>query len=200
MKKMLFIFILSFSMTSQAASVAVFADAIAGRADVVKTKLKAQPQVLEMTDEVGDNLLLISVSAEREKVLGEVLRLHPNLEHRNSQGKTALNLALLTGNQNITKLLLAAGSQVEPQDFLKAAEKNMDQALLLMLKKDKVLLQTADAEGNTALHLAAREGSAKAAKILVRVGLSKKIKNKKNQTALDLALENKNAETALVLK
>lgn len=200
MKNWILCLILFSGFAARGAMSSAFSAVEQGNVKEVKKQMKADKALVRAQDEKGDTILLAAVAAEQEAVVQEILRFRPDLAHRNLQGKDALNLALMTGHQGIAKKLIQAGARAEPSDFLKAAAKNLAEVVVLLVKKDKGLLQAVDAEGNTALHLAAQEGSTKALRELLRSGARKEIKNKKNQTARDLALENKDAETALILK
>lgn len=49
--------------------------------------------------------------------VGRVLRTHPEIaEHRDSEGRTALHLAVISGNLRATRSLLAAGVEIDPVD------------------------------------------------------------------------------------
>lgn len=201
MRSFFFLFCLVFGFAARADLSLALQNSAEGRLEIVKKELKKNPKLIHQVDAQGDNLLLSAVGGEQEATVKELLKHQPNLNHRNKNNFNALDLSLMMGNEKISLLLLKAGAEFQGVDLRAAAEKNMSQSVEWMLTKKISVLNDVDAtEGNTALHVAAREGSEQVVKILLRKGAAAAIKNKKGQTPKDLAHQNKHSQTETLLK
>jgi uncharacterized protein len=140
--------------------------------------------------------ILLAVKNNLSEVVEEVLRNQKPDFTRSSiaQIGTALAVAAANGNEAITRDLIKAGAKLESQrkgdkatPLLVAAEFGQEKIIQLLItaraKKSAVTNQ-----GNTALHLAARNGHSGACEVLIRNNVEMDTKNKLRQTALDLAI------------
>ncbi len=99
------------------------------------------------------------------------LKLDPN--YRDNRGRSYLDLAIHSDNKDVMEVLVDS---------------------------KKLNLDSQDPEGNTALHLAVINVKPALAQVLINGGASKKIKNKKGQTPLELAKQDKNKKLLELLK
>lgn len=136
-----------------------------------------------------------------------VLKKKPDLEFKNTEGDTALAVALTNDQIEISKELIRAGAKVdvsvagESNDTLliQAAKNNLE-ITKLILAKDKAALNKTNTDGETPLMQAIRYGNNEAAKFLIQNGADKAVKNKTGETALDIAKNSANPEAEKFLK
>lgn len=136
-----------------------------------------------------------------------VLKKKPDLEFKNTEGDTALAVALTNDQFDISKELINAGAKVninvagESNDTLliQAAKSNLE-ITKLILAKDKAAINTTNADGETPLMQAVRYGNNETAKFLIQNGADKTLKNKSGETALDIAKNSANSEAEKILK
>lgn len=110
----------------------------------------------------------------------------------------------------LTLLITASfASQVQASDFIignpseelrNAAAKGEEQKVILLLNKDKNIIDKKDANGNTALIIATEKGNVSLVKILINMGADTTITNNAGQTAEDIAKSNKATDILNVLK
>lgn len=120
------------------------------------------------------------------------------LAARDPLGNTALILAVNSGNNEITELLMAAG--VKP-DIYEAASIGRVELVAQFLKEDPSLLDSYSSEGFTALALASHFGHIETLKYLISCGgnINAVSKHAMNVTPLHAALFGRRLEAAKVL-
>jgi len=116
------------------------------------------------------------------------------LEMQNSVGSTPLHLAAFQGHLETVKQLVSDGSDIYAQNqdksipFHIAAYRGDINIVEFFITKDKDILQTQDASGCTALHLAAMTGKTKVVNLLLSRGANPNLINKSGYPAFILAL------------
>jgi len=158
----------------------------------------------------GDSVLHVAVFSERISVLNFLLKYDLNLKSINKKQQTALDVALLSGQDEASTMLISAYEK-QPQkpdlDFLKIkdilfliAEKNMyltlDHIKRYLTKSD---LNKKNESGDSALHVAAANGSVEVIRILLQAGADPQLKNINNETSLDIAKKLKLKKTIQAL-
>ncbi|AHI07064.1 hypothetical protein BDW_12820 [Bdellovibrio bacteriovorus W] len=136
-----------------------------------------------------------------------VLKKKPDLEFKNSDGETALAVALTNDQIDISKELIQAGAKVDilvagdsKDTLLIQAAKNNLEITKLILAKSKLELNKTNSTGETPLMQAIRYGNNESAKFLIQSGADKTLKNKAGETALDIAKKSANPEAEKFLK
>ncbi|XP_016398403.1 ankyrin repeat domain-containing protein 50-like [Sinocyclocheilus rhinocerous] len=98
------------------------------------------------------------------------------IDHRAYDGHSALSAAALQGYREIVELLMRRGADTDVRDaegrpllYLLVLEGRLDMAILL-IEKGGVPLESKDAEGRTALHVAAWRGDLEGIELLLKYG------------------------------
>uniref|UniRef100_A0A9J8APR5 Ankyrin repeat domain 50-like n=1 Tax=Cyprinus carpio carpio TaxID=630221 RepID=A0A9J8APR5_CYPCA len=98
------------------------------------------------------------------------------IDHRAYDGHSALSAAALQGHREIVELLMRRGADTDVRDaegrpllYLLVLEGRLDMAILL-IEKGGVPLESKDAEGRTALHVAAWRGDLEGIELLLKYG------------------------------
>lgn len=98
------------------------------------------------------------------------------IDHRAYDGHSALSAAALQGHREIVELLMRRGADTDVRDaegrpllYLLILEDRLDMATLL-IEKGGVPLESKDAEGRTALHVAAWRGDLEGIELLLKCG------------------------------
>jgi ankyrin repeat protein len=118
-------------------------------------------------------------------------------QRRDKQGFSPLMLALERRRQDMADALTQASLNL---DLFEAATLGQAWRLEQLLKADPMLAMAANADGRSALHLAALFGHADAAALLLKRGAPKRIRDKDGLTPLDLALRGGHAAVVELLK
>lgn len=119
-----------------------------------------------------------------------VFAVRPELEARDSQGRTALLLATHADHVEIARALIEAGADVNAKDamkdtpFLYAGAEGRDEILKLILGTGKADLADTNRYGGTALIPAAHHGHPRTVAILLQAGLDIDHVNNLGWTAL----------------
>ena len=140
-------------------------------------------------------------------VVEEMLKHHPDVNQRDSAGRTALNAlgqsAVGRPGENpaeVARLLIAAGADVNAQDNIYAntpLHEVPDAASAKVLIQAGAQLNRRNVEGQTALMLTL---DPEVARILIEAGADKTVRDKNGKTALDLARELELTEKIALLK
>jgi ankyrin repeat protein len=169
-----------------------------------------------MRDKKGNTLLHIAALNGHIKKVEEILRYKPEIDSKNKDGLTPLQLMIKSYlvEQKIVELLLDHGAS------LKAVDKTGKKIIHIAYPKPSVIkllicrgveVNAQDNDGNTRLHLflsmrLKREKerlmpfSKNIIKILLDAGAKPKIKNKKGETPLGIAIKSGNKEAIDLLK
>ncbi|ETN72542.1 ankyrin repeat protein [Necator americanus] len=159
--------------------------------------LQDEKRGLRSEDPMGWTPLMIAASAGRVEVVRYLLSLpQVDVNHRNNNLQTALHYAASRNHAEITHLLLEAGSDVNAADKFgatplhRAASQGHDKIVHMLLGRPKIHIDARNSEGNTPLFLACEEDREDAAIALARKGASLTVKNKEEQTPLDVLKTN----------
>ncbi|XP_014677006.1 PREDICTED: transient receptor potential cation channel subfamily A member 1-like [Priapulus caudatus] len=123
------------------------------------------------------------------------------MNETDGSGRTALHIAAEGGHVKVVQLLMQRGALVHTDHAGRsplhlAAASGYTWTIKQLLAVHAHLLDKVDKDGNTALHLAAENGQSRAVQHLLDRNASVKVMNDQGQTALGLAVEMQNAETA----
>lgn len=146
-------------------------------------------------------------AAAYPRVVEEMLKHHPNVNQRDSAGRTALNAlgqsAVGRPGENpaeVAHLLIQAGADVDAQDNIYAStplHEVPDAASAKVLIEAGANLNRRNVEGQTALMVTL---DPEVARVLLEAGADKTVRDKNGKTALDLARELQLTEKIALLK
>jgi ankyrin repeat protein len=146
-------------------------------------------------------------AAAYPKVVEEMLKHHPDVNQRDSAGRTALNAlgqsAVGRPGENpaeVARLLIKAGADVNAQDNIYAntpLHEVPDAASAKVLIQAGARLNRRNVEGQTALMVTL---DPEVARVLLEAGADKTVRDKNGKTALDLARELDLTEKIALLK
>jgi hypothetical protein len=178
----------------------------AGELSTLK-KYKAQKGDLNAQNSAGITPLMQASATGRRNIAQYLLQQKVDLEIKNENGDTALAMAVGNNQDDIALDLIKAGAKLDVltrEDgsnlVFRAASANSEKALAVLLKKDPSQVNAPNKKGETALHEAARYGSVKTLKTLLKAGAKKDLKNQAGKTPLDLASDLKNTDAEKLLK
>nr|CAI5865967.1 unnamed protein product [Callosobruchus analis] len=145
-------------------------------------------------DDTDSTPLILASSAGRSEIVRMILERCDDVNHKTSQGHSALQYAASKGWTEICKYLLDNGADINIADergstpLHRAASKGNMTVLSLFLTDhaDELNINIRDFYGNTPLHLACEEDRQEEATLLVEHGADIEIKNRDQQTPLDL--------------
>ncbi|BFZ20950.1 hypothetical protein BsWGS_23989 [Bradybaena similaris] len=136
----------------------------------------------------GESGLHLAAYTGREEVVGLLLQHGADTNILNTQGQTPRDVAK---TQHIVDMINAAESTASlrmESEFLEAAATGESEMLSQLLNQSRSLkINTQDAYGNSALHLAALRGHGPAAVLLLQHGIDTNLRNKSGQLAWDVA-------------
>lgn len=148
---------------------------------------------LTVKNSSGETLLITAASSGHEKLVSWLLAKGLNPNEVDDGGGTALFYAVSAGEEKIAKLLVDKGTDLQKKYGVdeevisfELARLGMTDLLKQVLAKNPTLLKQRNKKGNTALHESVLAAQSRSAAALLAAGLDRKIKNKKNQTAMDL--------------
>ena len=164
------------------------AAACAGQETVVR-KLLASKADIDLAAGAGQTPLMLAMAYGRDNVARVLIESGARLEHADAAGNTPLLIAAQRGNKDLAELLLKNGASS------KALNKTGDTALLLStdVSLSKMLAglgsdpRAVNANGDSGLHQAARNGNAQTARFFLDHGVDVGLKNREGATALSLA-------------
>ncbi|CAK9832978.1 26S proteasome non-ATPase regulatory subunit 10 [Anthophora retusa] len=167
--------------------------ALGGHDDLVRFLLSLDVPV-DPTDDTDMTPLILAASAGREDVVKILISEGANVDAKTQQGHSALQYAASKNWKSICAALLQKGADVNITDnrsatpLHRAASKGNIIIVKLLLEHGKKMdIDSQDADGNSALHLACEENRVDEAKLLVANGASTSLTNKEKKTPLDLA-------------
>lgn len=151
--------------------------------------------------------IIRAVALSQQERVKEILQSNPEqVNAKDSEGGTPLLYAVSNADYEMTKLLLEAGASLETlysdkkeHILFEAARLGSEEITQLLLDKQSGLIAI-NIDGETPLFESARFGQSAVAKLLIKKGYSKTHKNKKGQTAFDIATDRKFKKTAEILK
>jgi len=148
-----------------------------------------------------------AAAAAYPRVVEEMLKHHPDVNQRDSAGRTALNAlgqsAVGRPGENlaeVARLLITAGADVNAQDNIYAntpLHEVPDAASAKVLIQAGAQLNRRNVEGQTALMVTLDPD---VARVLLEAGADKTVRDKNGKTALDLARELELTEKIALLK
>lgn len=155
----------------------------------------AVDNVLETRDKDGKTLLIIASSKGDAEMVRSLLRYDAGIKEIDKKGKTALNYAVNSNNNEIIELISGYQKQLN-RDVLEFAHHNLVKGPL-----DKGAdPSTTDEHGRTPLIIASSFGSADSVKLLLEAyGVDVDVKDKKGETAIMKAARAGSAETIELL-
>ena len=144
-----------------------------------------------------DSALLEASQCGNDEAVQFLLYMGVNINHSNSEGKTALMLACEAGHEEVVQTLVSAGASVNDQDSagqtaLMLASGNLVVLYCLLLAKANPDLQRKD--GNTALHNACYKGQSTIVRLLLSFSATFVIANIKGDTAFLASIRGNNTE------
>ena len=134
---------------------------------------------------------------------------------KDQNGRTPLQLAALRGHKEVAELLIAKGADVNAQHDKISGQTPLHYAAYYGLKemvelliakgadvnaKQEELIEMVDTGGWTPLHFAANGGYMEVAELLITEGADVNAKNNGGETPLDLAIMRNRTETAALLR
>ncbi|CAN6372704.1 unnamed protein product [Urochloa humidicola] len=161
---------------------------------VVEILLEKRPELIDLTDSNGNNVLHYAAQKDLQRVAEMLLKRRTNLAYeRNLQGMSPLHVAVLYGSMEVIKVLLRHCPDVE--EMVDSYGRNIFHAsvaggtadvlrCLLRHARSTELINRIDSNGDTPLHLAAKMGRVESVLLLLddhRVDLS--IRDHDGQTA-----------------
>jgi ankyrin repeat protein len=159
------------------------------------------------TDSQGRTPLFAAVELGDTGLASFFLSRNATADPLDNQGISPLMLAVSKGDAAMSAILVNAGADIfrqymkEDKNIAEKAFEGSEDLRNSLINNITVLLSNED--GDTLLHLAARQGNAEAADAIIRNGAQVNTKNQDGLTALDLAFQDKNqvnyAQTASVL-
>ncbi len=147
-----------------------------------------------LIDDTGNSSLTYAVRLGRKKCISLLLQ-QPNLklDPKPTQDHTALLMAVQIGDLDLVRLFLRQGASVDHPNrrgetaLWTAAKYGHLEVLNLLLRQKPNLAAVDTPTGNSALHLAVREGHENIVKRLIQADAPLHLRNRKGQTVLDLA-------------
>lgn len=136
--------------------------------------------------------------------LNELLRSGVDVNQKEDDGTTALEVAVGQNNLEMVRRLLSAGASIgttneDGRNILFALDDDSSEELIQVLIRAGANVNQADDEGNTPLINAAEWDSAELIQALLDAGAYVNTQNEEGNSALMVAAENGNAETLKVL-
>lgn len=164
-------------------------------------RLLAQGNDPNSVNRRGDSLLMIAVREARPDVFKALLENRADPNYQNPLGDSALTLAALKGDRPMVEALLAAGARTNKPGWTPlgyaASEGHQDIARLLLDRGADV--NAASDNGTTPLMMAARAGKVEMVKLLLARGADANRKSESRGTALGYALDAGHTEIAELL-
>ncbi|MFI3258138.1 MAG: ankyrin repeat domain-containing protein, partial [Spirochaetales bacterium] len=158
---------------------------------------------IHLADSDGNTPLHIAViNGAATDIVAELIDAGYSANRRNSEGATALLLAVKNGNITLAQMFL----EHDADPFI--SDNSGNSALIYALKNNAAMLNTIvqevgnkqDIAGETVLHYAAREADVGTVQRLLSMGLDRTIKNISGETAYNIALRWEKNDIAALLQ
>lgn len=167
-----------------------------GRVSTIEKLVKAGARVRSPNkDDHGYTPFIVACQERQVEAARTLLALGANVNDVDADGTPALHWAVFAERPDEIHIYESAGG---PHDTVFRAHEDAPLVKLLLARRAK--LEAVDAEGNTALHQAARMDAAAAAKVLLAAGASRTKKNRDGKTAYQLAKDRNNSVEPLLRK
>lgn len=121
-------------------------------------------------------------------------------------GSTFLHYAVNLGNYDAARLLVERGARVGTEGTYNgtilhlAAIRGSLEIARMLIEKEPALVHAKNRQGNTPLHVAAKQGYADIVELLIARGADAGVKNYENRTAFFLAQQGRHEDVARMLK
>ncbi len=165
---------------------------------------------LNITSKQGLTPLFVAARAGRTEIVEILSELNGiNLEGGDALAHSPLSIAVMNGHLRIVVRLLQSGADPHAKNndgmlpLHIAAQRGHGEvvvALLRVLKKRKGNIDERDKLGNTPLHYATKTGRKELVRELLQAGANSSLRNRKNETAQDIAEERGDDEVLSVLR
>ena len=150
--------------------------------------------------------LHLSISTKNEAMIIYLLSLNASTDIKDLYGKSPFHMAVQSGNTRLVSLLLDHGANIldatltTQETAFHIALKNEDEAMFnLLLNNHRGSVNAADEYGESLLHTLARKRKyAHLAELLLEKGGDLELLNKDNETALHIAIHNRNFNIARI--
>ena len=154
-------------------------------------------------NEKGDPGILVALQSEAPKA-AMVLAKHPktNLNAQNRLGETPLMLAAINNQLELAKVLIDHGADVNREGWTPlhyAASKGHREMMRLLIEND-AYLDSESSNRTTPLMMAAFSNSPLAVKLLLEEGADPTLLNDGQASALDIALNKENPQSAFYIR
>ncbi|XP_061574436.1 B-cell lymphoma 3 protein [Cololabis saira] len=180
---------------------------ITKQANIVDILLRAGADPAAL-DRHGQTAFHLCCEYDHSECLSVLLSLCPSstcLEIRNFEGLSPLHLAVMQGHEDLAKMLLDAGADINAMDIksglsplMHAVESNnADMVRFLIESQNACDVNGQTYSGNTALHIACGRGQVDIVRLLLKSGADSSLKNYHNDTPVMVA---KNKKIADVLR
>ncbi|ELU10803.1 hypothetical protein CAPTEDRAFT_156226 [Capitella teleta] len=162
-----------------------------GHAEVVKILLQNEADV-NMVNANGDTALHKAAFTSRLDVVTQLLQNNADVDIINAEGFAPKHLCRNSEIKDLLEAVENCQQRKLEEEFLLVSTEGMIDAMKDILSKDCLInINCVDCHGNTALHCASYRGQREVAVHLLQNGIDTTIKNKKGQTALEMAREEK---------
>lgn len=173
------------------------AAACAGQVPAIRKLLDGKAQI-NLATASGLTPLMLAIIHGRDNAARLLVEAGAGLELTDAAGNTALLLALARGNKPLAEFMLKHGASSKARNrvgdtaVLLANDAGLAR-MLVALGADPLAI---NADGQSGLHLAAKNGNAPAAQFFLERGVDAGLKDKNGSTALDLARAETSAPAA----
>ncbi|KAL9026412.1 MAG: hypothetical protein Q9196_004919 [Gyalolechia fulgens] len=150
--------------------------------------------------ENGETPIHVAASYGNVEAVRSLLKLGVSPNTRDKDRRAPIHSAAFSGNHEIIDLLVDHGADLTAQNHAGESvlhiltRSEFDKNLVSLLMRRGVPVNTPDAEGKTALHIAARKGSVSTAKFLMEHGADGSRKDHGGRTPLEIAAVSGNEE------
>lgn len=205
MKKIFPLFMILF-IAHTAAALEIQELARRGNLSLLKKKIQTVAQA-NSVGKGGEPLLISAVSSGNLELVKFLLQKGAKINALDSSDQSALFYAISEGNENLSLFLIDHGADVaavsgrKKENLLfEAVRLGQFKTLNALLKKKPTLANDVNSEGESALFESVRSAQSEAAKILIRHGANKDLRNKEGKTAAELANPTTDQTILLILE